>query len=488
MSDQLGLVDSLLQIKKRLGCEMYACGGFVRDLVRGQEAADLDVVVRNVDGFTFLAALKKAGKVIEVGKTFGVYVFQPNGVEGSVEIAFPRTERSTGPAHHNFEITSDPSITLEEDAKRRDFTCNAMFLDVAFINSSREVAIAHILDFHQGMEHIKNRLIAAVGNPEDRITEDPLRMMRAAVLQAKTGFRLEGNTFAAMKRNADLIKFVSAERVRDEILKIMSTDKPSRAFKALKRCGVLKYVLPELNACVGVGQNPENHKYPVFEHCCYVADAACSLTTYLPVRFAGLFHDLGKAVTREVKPGGKGEEDVSFHNHEVVSERLVQKLMGRLRFSNDFTEEVIELVKNHQYKYDRNWTDRAVRRFIRSADIQEKDLEDLDVFPLFILRQADRIGNGTPAKVRMPITPKQKDFQARITEIFKASSAHSTKDLAVNGNVLMSELGLAPSPTIGRIMQALFELVEEDPSANNKETLLARARGLLAEEKGEHSE
>ena len=470
---------ALRKLREELGAEVFLVGGTVRDLVRRKKPRDLDVVVRGVAPGDFQAFLKRRGDLQLVGKSFGVYLFKPKGSKGHVEIAFPRTEISTGDKHRDFSVVSDPWLPIEEDSKRRDFTLNAMYLSIDAIDTKGKFDRKAVIDFHHGLDHIRRRLVVAVGNPEDRINEDPLRMLRALVLIARTGYRLEGNTFGAIKRHAKLMETVAAERVRDEIIKIMESEKPSRAFKAMARTGLLEVVFPELAACIGSGQNPKYHSYPVFEHLIYATDAACVLTDRLDVRFGAICHDLGKAPTRALRPGGDGPDDVSFHNHEIVSARLAFDFLRRLKFPKDFTEAVVHLVRWHQYKYDRDWTDKAVRRFIRKCGIEKTQLEDLNQYPLFILRQADRMGNQL--KVHLPITQKQGDFQNRIRDVYERSSAHTLRDLKVDGSDIIGAFGLEPSPLIGDIMDYLFDVVEEDPQLNTRDELLHLASSFINE-------
>ncbi len=471
---------ALRELRKELGAEVFLVGGTVRDLIRRREPNDLDVLVRGVAPADFETFMRTRGTLELVGASFGVYLFKPKRLKGHIEIAFPRTEVSTGPRHDEFEVVTNSMLSIEEDSRRRDFTLNAMYLSLDDVEENGKFDKRKIIDFHNGLEHIRKRLIVAVGTPEDRIEEDPLRMMRAMVLVARTGYRLEGNTFGAIKRNADKVRTVSAERLRDEFIKIMRSEKPSRAFKTMDRTDLLKILFPEMHACVGCGQNPKYHSYPVFEHTIKAADAACELTDRLDVRFAALCHDLGKASTRALRPNGDGPNDVSFHNHEIVSCKLAFAFMKRLKFPKKFTEEVIALVRMHQYKYDRDWTDKAVRRFIRNIGLTKADLEDLEQHPQFLVRMADRMGNKL--KESLPVTVKQRDFQRRIIEVYESSAAHSLRDLKVNGRDIMEHFDVPSGPSVGKVIAYLFDMVETNPKINNRDDLFRLAEKFLKEE------
>ena len=472
---------ALRELQAETGAEVFLVGGAVRDLLRGKQPNDLDFVVRGVTAEVLEAFLRTRGDVTLAGKSFGVYIFRPHGARAFVEVALPRTETSTGEGHDQFAITTDPQISLEEDSARRDFTINALYLPLESIAPSGEADPSAVLDFHRGLEHLTQRLILSVGDPQLRINEDPLRMLRAAVLVARTGFRLEGNTFAAIKRNATKITTVPWERIRDEFIKIVSSKTPSRALKVMRRTGLLREILPELDACHGCGQNPKYHSFPVFEHLLAATDAACQITSRLDVRLGTLFHDLGKATTRALRVEGGDPDDVTFYNHELESTKMAFQLMCRMKFPREFTEDVVQLVRQHQYKYDRSWTDKAIRRFIRTVGITEEDLKDLDNHPQFLLRQADRMGNDL--KKHLPITQKQRDFQERIRTVFHSSSAHSQRDLAVNGTTLIQELGLKAGPLLGKTLRHLFDAVEERPELNEHGKLVELARIFVEENK-----
>ena len=205
---------ALRELREELGAEVFLVGGTVRDLVRRREPNDLDLVVRNIAPLDFEAFLRTRGDLRLVGKSFGVYLFRPKRARDFIEIAFPRTEVSTGDGHRDFVVHSDPAISIEEDSQRRDFTLNSLYLSIDDIEDDGKFDRRAIIDFHNGLEHIRRRLVVAVGNPEDRIHEDPLRMLRAMVLVARTGYRLEGNTFGAIKRYVELIGTVAPERIR----------------------------------------------------------------------------------------------------------------------------------------------------------------------------------------------------------------------------------------------------------------------------------
>ena len=472
---------ALRDLTKETGAEVFLVGGVVRDRIRRKKPNDLDVMVRNVTPAVFEEFLRKRGSLQLVGNSFGVYLFTTAGDRGavSIEIAFPRKEVSTGPGHRDFNVLCTPDITVEEDSERRDFTCNALYVNLLDVDENGKFDRLAVIDFHEGLEHIKHRLIVAVGRPEDRICSDPLRMLRAVVLVSRTGWRLDSSTFGAIKNNSHLLRTVSPERIRDELIKIMESGKPSRAFKTLHRCSLLEVFMPELEACVGLGQNPKYHSFNIFDHLIYATDASCKITDRLDVRFATLCHDLGKAPTRAVRPNGDGPNDVSFHNHEVESTKLAYAMLGRLKFPKAFVQDVVQLVRLHQYKYDREWTDKSVRRFIRKALINREDLLDLNSHPQFLLRQADRMGNEF--KAHLPVTRKQEDFQSRIIEVYENSSAHSLKDLKIDGRGVMEELRIPAGPDVGLIMKHLFDLVEETPALNVKRTLIVRARKYLKE-------
>lgn len=313
---------------------------------------------------------------------------------------------------------------------------------------------------------------------EESLQQEFLRHLHQLAFLALGGPRLTEEVFRNLRSSAELVSTLRKAEIADLFLDILSGEHPSRSLSAMNRTGLLRLLFPALADCVGCGQNPKYHSYPVFEHLITAADAACSLTDRLDVRFAALCHDLGKAPTREVRPGG-GPDDVSFHNHEIVSTRLTYEWMTQWEMPHDLTQSVVRLVRYHQYKYDRTWTDKAVRRFIRDAEIVPEDLRDLDLHPQFLLRQADRMGNALKASV--PITDKQRDFQERIRRVLQEQIESEGKRLAVTGAEIREKFNLPAAPIISQVMKHLHTEVEKNPELNEPDKLFATAKDFLGQ-------
>ena len=241
----------------------------------------------------------------------------------------------------------------------------------------------------------------------------------------------------------------------------------------MEKVGILKLFIPELQACVGVTQEIKFHKYDVFNH---VIKACDNVKPDLVLRLAALLHDIGKPRVKEVMQNGR----ITFHKHEHASTELAYKLLKRLKYDNSTIKRVTKLISLHMYHYVRDFTDAAVRRFIIKAGITEKDIaNNFKDFELFELRKADRLGNGFK---NIAVTPKQLDFQARLKQVFLASNGHDTKDLSIDGSILMEEFELKPGPFIGEILKFLLDNVLEDPNLNNEESLLKLSKKFISEQ------
>jgi poly(A) polymerase/tRNA nucleotidyltransferase (CCA-adding enzyme) len=301
--------------------------------------------------------------------------------------------------------------------------------------------------------------------------------MRAFSLSARTGYKLSNHVKHAIKDCANLLKKVPGEPIRHELEEILMSSKPSVQLKQMQSLGVLKVILPELDKCFNCTQDKKHHKYDVFTHLIYTCDNA---DADLILRLAGLLHDIGKPESRKEI----GKDKVTFYLHEVVGAKIATNILRRLKYSEAIIKEVTHLIRMHMYHYTRDYTDAGVRRFIIKAGIEKHHLDNLSNFPLFKLRQAERLGNGFK---KNPITPRQKDFQDRITRVFNESSGLTIKDLAINGNDVMSLFRIDPGPEIGKLLKKLIELVLEDPDLNDRKVLLHFVLDLILgkQEKGE---
>jgi tRNA nucleotidyltransferase (CCA-adding enzyme) len=341
---------------------------------------------------------------------------------------------------------------IEDDLARRDFTVNA----IAYEPES------HVLvDPHGGVDDLRAKVIRAVGEPGARFAEDGLRVLRAARFVATLDFELEPKTKAAIAPSLDSYRKVSAERVREEWLKAMKARAPSRAFDVMLQTGILEVTAPELLESVGCEQN-RFHAYDVWGHGMACMDA-CPRSPVL--RMAGLFHDVGKPRSRAFS---EKTQDYTFYNHEAIGANMTGPILERLKFSNAERERIVGLVRHHLICYDDSWSDAAVRRWLRR--VSPELAEDL-----YELGRADALGKGRDPEGDVENIRRLKE---RAEKLVREGTALSTKDLAISGNDLISELGLRPGPIFKEILGQLLEEVTDDPQRNGRDTLLNRAREL----------
>jgi len=423
----------------------YAClvGGCLRDLILGRPVKDWDIATDLVPD----EIRPLFHRTHSVGARFGT-VLVPVG-SSVYEVTTFRTEAEYRDGRHPEQVAYTRS--LDEDLRRRDFTVNAM----AWAPGEETVH-----DPFGGLDDLERRRIRAVGDPVERFREDALRLMRAVRQATELDFEIEPETLAALKREAPGLERISAERIRDELNKILATERPSRGLELLLDTGLLRIVLPDLEACRGVEQN-RFHAFDVFRHSIYSADAAPR--DNLIVRLAALLHDIGKPETAEDKDGQR-----TFYSHQSISARKTRRLLRRLRYSREESDRVVHLIYHHMFYYQTEWTDSAVRRFVRLVGLEH-------IPDLIALRLADMAGNGRKSGDRRPL----EKLLHRVDEVMTKDAAVTVKDLAIGGRELM-ELGLAPGPGMGRILRALLERVLDDPGVNTPETLAAAARELIA--------
>ncbi len=361
--------------------------------------------------------------------------------------------------------------TLTEDLTRRDFTVNAIALkinpDWLARNAQKGVKIPttwtltdqdfELLDPHHGLQDLAVRSITAVGDADTRFQEDALRMLRAVRLSVQLGFKIEEKTFTAIAQNAQLLQHVSFERIRDEFLKMLSSNDPRGAIVLLDETHLLEQFLPEVLEGKGVQQSG-HHTTDVWTHS-LDALASCPSTDPI-VRLATLLHDVAKPATAQISGGA-----VTFYNHEIIGSRMASKIGRRLRLSNQEVDRLFLLVRQHMFHYQPHNTDASVRRFMRKVGLENID-DILD------LREADRLGsNARKTSWRL------EEFKDRMIE--QLNQPLDVTDLALNGHDLMEALNLKPGPILGKLLHELFEMVLENPELNTKETLIEKAQELL---------
>lgn len=437
----LKLPDSVIQIISRLetnGFSAYAAGGAVRDMLMGKLPHDYDIAT----SATPQEVKKLFARTIDTGLKHGTVTVVENKI-GYEVTTFRHDGKYTDGRHPE---TVDFVRSPKEDAARRDFTINAMMYNPK----------DGLLDFFGGQEDIKNRLIRCVGDPETRFKEDALRMLRAVRFSAALSFKIEDKTWRAIKKCALLIKRVSAERVREEINKILLSDNPDYMRK-LHECGLLVYIMPELEKCFGEPQKNKYHIYDVGEH---IMQTVKHTQPDLVLRWAALMHDIGKPLCSSTDANGI----IHFYGHHRESGTIAVDLMHRLRMDSDTIRDVSVLVENHDVRVEPTLP--AVKRMM--ARTGEALFEKL-----ILLQTADNM-----AKNQMYFAEKKKRIDDAYTlykEILAERQPYLVSHLAVNGKDLI-KLGYRPGREIGDVLKKLIDAVIIDPKLNNREFLLKEAK------------
>ena len=422
---------------------IYEVGGAVRDrfLTPGLKVKDRDYLVTGIAYDALTALLRRHGRVDLVGRSFGVIKFTEHRRDESLtfDVALPRREHSTGVGHKDFAVDFDPQLPVEADLTRRDFTINAM---AVALDSEQ------LIDPLGGMADLKARRLRMT-SPES-FTEDPLRMLRAIQFAARFEFDIEPETFAAIQARAGLINTVSAERINEELVKMLTrSERPSIGFRLMHEAGLLVEILPELEAGIGIDQPGGFHAHDVFEHTVRCVDAC---DKRLALRLAALFHDIDKPRSKRLVEGG-----ATFYGHETLGAETARRVMARLRFSRELTDQVVTLVDRHMFTTA--VTDKGLRRLVRKVGV------DL-IFDLLDLRRADVVAQGMGGR-----TDDVDVFETQIREELERKPPFGYSDLALDGHDIMTMFALSPGPLIGDILEYLLEQVLDDPGSNTRETL-----------------
>lgn len=443
-------IKEVVAVLEKAGFEAYLVGGCVRDLILKQTPNDWDVTTNARP-----PEIAKLFKRHFMDNDFGMVTVMTNSLEESlkeIQVMPYRIERDYRDQRHPGQI--DFIDNLKEDLARRDFTVNAMALG---IYPSGKV---NIIDLYDGQKDLNKHIIRAVGDPNERFKEDALRMLRAVRLSTTLDFEIEPETLNAIQENSKLLQNISSERVRDELIKIISNVRAAEGIELLRRVRLLTYIIPELENSYDVEQN-KHHIYSVYEHSIRSLRYAAEENFNLHVRLAALLHDIGKPETKS----GQGEE-ATFYNHEVVGANMVNKLMRRLKFPMLDIKKVVKLVRYHLFYYNVDEVgESSVRKLIRQ--VGPENMADL-----IHVRMADRIGSGVP---------KAKPYKLRHLEYIidrLARDPISADMLAVDGHDIINLLAIQPGPKIGQILTILLEQVLEDPKRNKKDYLLDQIREL----------
>ena len=438
-------------VADHLDVECYVVGGYVRDLFLERPSNDIDVVVVG-SGIEVAAALKqKLSKraYLSVFRNFGTAQIKFKGLE--IEFVGARKESYS----HDSRKPVVENGTLEDDQNRRDFTINAL---AVCLNQAR---FGELVDPFDGLLDLEDGLIRTPLDPDITFSDDPLRMLRCVRFSTQLKFFIEDETFEALRRNAERIKIVSGERIADELNKIMMTDHPSRGFIELYRCGLLELILPELVAMDQVDtRNGRAHKNN-FYHTLEVVDNICQHTDKLWLRWAALFHDIGK-------PRSKRWDSLvgwTFHNHNFIGAKMVPGIFRRLKFPLDAKMKYVQkLVDMHMRPIaiaDDEVTDSAVRRLMNDA---ADDIDDL-----MTLCEADITSKNSQRKKRF--LDNFRIVRAKLDDL-KERDYKRLLQPCIDGNEIMEMFHLKPSKEVGALKQALKDAVLDNKVPNEREPLM----------------
>lgn len=439
-----------INILKKNNFEAFLVGGCVRDYLLNKIPKDWDITTN-----------AKPEEIIKVFNQENIKTLYENDF-GTVAVFIDENilEVTTYRVECNYIDRRHPECVnwtknIEEDLKRRDFTINAMAMDV-----SQETP--RIIDLFNGHEDLKNKIIRTVGDADERFSEDALRMLRAVRFASVLGdeWVIFKTTYDSIIKNGELLKKVSFERIRDELIKIVTSKNAKKGILLLKETNLLHYIIPELELGYGCKQN-KHHIYDVFEHNLESLNFAAKKDFNMHIRFAALLHDIAKPESKR----GEGE-NATFYNHEIIGAEVTEKILKRLKFAKKDIDKIVNLVRYHLFYYNVDEvTESSIRRLIKNVGI--KNMSDL-----IKLRMCDRIGSGCPKAEPY----KLRHLKYLIEKVSK--DPISVKMLKINGQDVMNILNIKPSKKIGLILEILLAEVLEDPEKNNVDYLKKRTAEL----------
>ena len=449
LSKQAPAATDLAKQFKAAGFKLALVGGPVRDAILGRLGNDLDFTTDALPKQSEKILEKWADSVWDIGAAFGTVAGKKGEI--TVEITTYRSE-SYDPSSRKPDVEFGKSI--EADLARRDFTINAMALELTSEQPT-------FIDLFDGVTDLQNKLIKTPGKPEDSFTDDPLRMMRAARFMSQLNFAVDPAIIAAIKNMSSRLEIISAERIRDEFTKIILSPAPRIGITLLVETGLADYFLPEVPK-LKLEIDEHHHHKDVYEHSLTVLEQAIGLEQRLggpnlTLRLAALLHDIGKPKTKQLIPGG----GVSFHHHEVVGARMCKERLKKLRFDNHLINDVAKLtflhLRFHGYGSG-EWTDSAVRRYVRDAG-------EL-LTHLHLLTRADCTTRNKKKAEGLAKTYDQ--LEKRIEDLMAQEELNKIRP-DLTGDEIMQILGIKPSPIVGKAYEFLLELrLEHGPQGAEK--------------------
>ena len=438
LTKQAPAAKELAQLFKQAGFQLALVGGPVRDAILGRLGNDLDFTTDAHPKECEKILKKWADSVWDIGAAFGTVAGKK--AEITVEITTYRNESYSADSRKpNVEFGK----TIEGDLARRDFTINAMALELTTTEPL-------FIDPYNGVGDLQNQIIKTPGEAKDSFTDDPLRMMRAARFMSQLNFTPEISLVAAIKSMASRLEIISAERIRDEFIKLIMGDNPRAGLSLLVESGLADYFLPELPK-LKLEIDEHHHHKDVYEHSLTVLEQAIALEARLgganlTLRLAALLHDIGKPKTKALLPDG----GVSFHHHEVVGARMCKERMKKLRFDNHIINDVSQLVSLHLRFHgygNGEWTDSAVRRYVRDAG-------EL-LTHLHLLTRADCTTRNKKKAEGLAKTYDQ--LEDRIAQLMEQEELDKIRP-DLSGDEIMKILDIKPSPAVGKAYEFLLEL------------------------------
>lgn len=451
-------VQKIVETLKKVGFEAYVVGGCVRDLLRKAEPEDWDVAT-NARPLDIVRIFPKNF----VNNQFGTVTVLTGSLQEklkTIEITPYRIESTYTDKRHPDRISW--AKTIDQDLSRRDFTINAIALKLIDKKTKGRQKEYEIVDPFAGQLDLKKKIIRAVADPKKRFAEDALRLMRAArfSITLGPGWQIEPETRKAIKENCHYLRMISKERIRDELVKMIMSERPSQGIEFLRELGLLRYIIPELEEGYGVSQN-KHHIFECYEHSLHSLDYAAKKGYGKEVRIASLLHDIAKPRTKQ----GEGPE-ATFYGHEITGAKMTGQILNRLRFPRKEIEKIVRLVRYHLFYYNvGEVSESSVRRLVRKVGPE-------NVKALMQVRYADRIGSGCP---------KAEPYKLRHLKYLVEKVGQdpiSVTMLKASGHDVMESLKIGPGPTVGQILDILLEEVLEDPAKNDRQFLLGKIKEL----------